>query len=269
MSKKIKAAVLRVAGINCDKETVHALELTGAEPSLLAVNTLVKNKDILDPYSLVVIPGGFSYGDDIGAGKIFANELKYKLKAELERYIGQGRLVIGICNGFQVLIKSGFLPGFSLSDERQVATLTFNNSGRFDDRWIYLKTNLYSCCVFVENLPERFYLPIAHGEGKFMVDGKKTLDKIISNKQVVFQYIKENGQFGSYPWNPNGSVGHIAAICNAKGNVMGMMPHPERFWSFYNHPRWTRMDKTGGSEGQGLSFFRAAIAYASKKLKNG
>lgn len=293
--KKPKVIVLRTAGTNCDKETVHAFQSAGAETDLSHINEFIQGNKSLDRYGILAIPGGFSYGDDIAAGKVLANELIYKLRDSVEKFIKGGRLVIGICNGFQVLVKTGLLPH---------STLTFNDSGKFEDRWVYLKNVNRGRCVFTKGI-DRIYLPVAHAEGKFVTD-KKTLDEMKKNDEIVFRYVDDKGKDCGYPSNPNGSMENIAGICNKEGTVFGMMPHPERYLAFYMHPQWTRLrssnfggqarllespnsrqahkqSESSGSrqarkkipqaglpseasaqEGDGIAIFRNAVRYASK-----
>lgn len=249
----VKALVLRSAGTNCDQETLHALTLSGAVCDLVHVNHLLSGRVRLHPYRLFVLPGGFSYGDDISAGKVLANELRLRLKDQLARFIESKKLVIGVCNGFQVLVKTGLLPGFDVIDDKQTATLTMNDSGRFQCEWAGLKTEK-SAARWLDGMPARFDLPIAHGEGKFITLGKKVLDRLKANRQIVFRYAPEN---------PNGSEDDIAGICNATGNVVGLMPHPERFVTKFQHPNWpSRRSAAVGDEGEGLWFWKNAVSYA-------
>jgi len=246
-----KALVLRTAGTNCDYETVTALELSGATVDLLHLSEVLAEPDRIHQYSLMVIPGGFSYGDDIAAGKILANELKLKLYKPLEKYVKEGKLLIGICNGFQVLVKSGLLPGNEAVMGIQEATLGHNLSGRFQCEWVSLFKEK-SKAKWLDHLPKTFDLPIAHGEGRFMAKNSGTLRKLGQNGQVIFRY---KGR------NPNGSDQAIAGICNIAGNVVGLMPHPERYIDSTQHPAWTSRKITGSTPG--LSFWQGAVQYAN------
>jgi len=259
---KPKVLVLRTAGTNCDMETAFAFEEVGAASELVHVNRVISGDIDISDYQIMAIPGGFTYGDDIASGKILANELKYKLKEQMDKFVVDGKLIIGICNGFQVLVKSGLLPGINSK-----VTLTLNDSAKFEDRWTYLgrKQQAGSKCIWTEGLPEVIYLPVAHGEGKFIPDGDETLRKLQDNGQVVFRYVDEAGNSDEYPSNPNGSVDNIAGICDPTGRIFGLMPHPERHIQFTQHPRWTRMD-TQVKEGDGLQIFRNAVEYAKKEL---
>ena len=256
MVKKPKVIVLRTAGTNCDIETAHAFTLCGAIAELVHINELSRREKQLKDYQILAIPGGFTYGDDIASGKILANEIKYSLGQELKRFIKDGKLVIGICNGFQVLVKAGILPG--LNGNGISASLSFNDSGKFEDRWTYLGTRdkgQGTWCVWTRGLKKIIYLPVAHGEGKFIPRDKKALKK----DQIVFQYVDEKGKKASYPYNPNGSVKNIAGICDPTGRVLGMMPHPERHILGTQHPRWTREGLK--KFGDGLAIFKNAVNY--------
>lgn len=283
----IKVLVLRTAGTNCDEETRVAFELLKAKVKMVHINELIKGKDRLYDYQIVALPGGFTYGDDIAAGKILANELKMKLKDELERFLKNNGMMIGICNGFQVLVKTGILPGNK--DWQQKVTLSCNDSGKFEDRWVYLKKPVASCqspvdrnqkpeykgqktnnrirktedlCVWTKGISDVIYLPVAHGEGKFIPQSKEILDKLKENGQVVLQYCNSGGELSSYPDNPNGSTSHIAGICDATGRVFGLMPHPERCVFKTQHPRWTREKLSGIPDG--LKIFKNAIEFLKK-----
>jgi phosphoribosylformylglycinamidine synthase len=258
--KTVRAVVLRTAGTNCDYETQYALEKAGAEAERIHINRLVESDRQLRRAQIVAIPGGFSYGDDIASGKVLANELRYRLGESLRDFVESGRLIIGICNGFQVLVKAGLLP--ALNDRKVQATLTGNDSGRFEDRWVYLKAE-DSPCVFVKP-GEDVYLPVAHGEGKFTASAD-VLDALNKQKQIVFRYCGADGALGAgYPSNPNGSVQDIAGICDPTGRVFGLMPHPERHVEPTHHPRWTREGLQ--REGAGLRVFRNAVEFARLEL---
>ncbi len=260
---KRKVLVLRAPGINNDMETANAFRMTGArDVNLVHVNLLLCGNVKLNDYDVLAIPGGFSYGDDVSAGKILANIFRFQLHDQLKEFISSGRKVIGICNGFQVLVKSGFLPGWNETGTHQQVTLTWNDSARFECRWIYL--NLQRDCVaFTRNVPRIIQLPVAHAEGKFVVRNASVLERLERNHQILFRYCDQNGGHAPYPINPNGSIGDVAGICNKDGNVIGMMPHPERFVWKYNHPRWTLMDKPhsdrDNEHGAGLEFLKALL----------
>lgn len=262
--RKVKVIVLRTAGTNCDKETAFAFLAAGAQSAeLVHVNALARNKKILDDYHIIAIPGGFTYGDDIASGKILANELKFTIGDALGRFVKNGKLVIGICNGFQVLVKSGLLPNLSGEGNFMDTTLTLNDSDKFEDRWVYLK-KVRSCCIWSKGISGIIQLPVAHGEGKFIPKDRKTLGQLRAKGLVVLEYTNENGSGAPYPYNPNGSVENIAGICDPTGRVFGLMPHPERHITFYQHPRWTRLEKR--VRGHGLAIFENGITYAKKYL---
>lgn len=249
----VRTMVLRVDGTNCDEETVHAFRLAGSDVSLIHVNEIIKGRKSLDDFEILAIPGGFAHGDDVAAGKILANLLRYKLSRELKKFIEEGKLVMGICNGFQAIVKAGLIPAFG-DFGKQEATLSSNDSGYFVDRWVRLKHIDNNKCVFMKGIKNEIFVPVNHGEGKF-VAAPEILRKLEENYQVVFRYMD----------NPNGSMKDIAGICNAEGNVFGMMPHPEKFFSKYMHPFWTRM-RDLPEEGDGLAIFRNAVEYAKKKF---
>jgi phosphoribosylformylglycinamidine synthase len=273
MIKKVKAIVLRAAGINCDLETQFALELADAKAERIHINRLIENKAMLSEYQILVFPGGFSYGDDVAAGKIMANQVVNHLIEAVRKFIDDGKLVLGFCNGFQVLVKAGLLPGSdsdvqpaapgaaaaTQNDEKDL-TITYNDSGKYEDRWVYLQSQKTKS-VFIE--PDRqIYLPVAHGEGKIVVRNAEMLEKLKQNNLIAFKYVDERGQEGPFPINPNGSIESIAGLVDATGRVMGMMPHPERFVRLTQHPRWTRLkDKT---EADGMIIFNNAVKYVKE-----
>jgi len=256
---KVKVCVLRSAGTNCDKETAAAFKIAGADIELSHINSLVSGSKTLNDFHILALPGGFSYGDDIASGKIFANELRFKLADSLGKFISEGKLIIGICNGFQILVKSGLLPGSA--ELKQDTSLIINDSGKFEDRWVYLKPAGRS--VWTKGLEKIIYLPVAHGEGKFVTRDKNVLNRLKKNKQIVFQYCDAQGKLTGYPDNPNGSTENIAGICDETGRILGLMPHPERHIFSAQHPRnWNLKSK----EGNGLQIFKNGVKYVKEKL---
>jgi len=258
---QVRAIVLRAAGINCDMETEYALELAGADAHRIHINRIIKDKALLDEFHIMVFPGGFSYGDDVAAGKILANQVVHHLSAPIRKFIDDGKLVLGICNGFQVLVKAGILPG-GASGSRQGVTITYNDSGKFEDRWVYLAPQT-DRCVFIEP-QRRIYLPIAHAEGKVVALDQAVLDRLKSEKRIAFKYVDKQGREGGYPVNPNGSMDSIAGLTDETGRVLGLMPHPERFVRASQHPRWTRGE--AGDEPDGMMIFNNAVRYARENL---
>ena len=262
-----KVLILRTAGTNCDAETDTAFQLAGAQTALVHIQNLISGKVSLSDYQILAIPGGFSYGDDIAAGILLAIEMKHKLTDALNQFVGDGKLVIGICNGFQVLVRTGLLPGVSTSDNgtsemTQRTTLAMNTSAKFECRWVDLKTQ-ESPCVFTKDIKPSIYLPVAHAEGRFTAPAD-VLTELEANNQVVFRYADS-----AYPDNPNGSDADIAGICDATGRIFGLMPHPERFLTKWNHPRWTRRvaaRDTASEEGDGLAIFKNAVNYVTANL---
>lgn len=261
--KKVKVLILRTAGTNCDKETAYAFEEAGASAELIHINRLSSGEIELSNYHILAIPGGFSYGDDIASGKILANELKYKIEEDIQKFVRDGKLIIGICNGFQILVKSGLLPNLSGDFKTIEATLTLNDSARFEDRWVYLK-KVKSKCVWTEGIEKLIYLPVAHGEGKFIPRDKKIMSCLEKKGLIALEYADGEGKPRGYPHNPNGSVKNIAGICDTTGRILGLMPHPERHISYLQHPRWTRQMKRG--EGDGLAIFKNGVNFAKKCL---
>jgi len=258
---KVRVILLRTAGTNCDLELEHAFKIAGAETALVHINSLVRGERDLADYQILAIPGGFTYGDDIAAGTILANELMTRLKDSVRAFVEAGKLVIGICNGFQVLVKMGLLPEADFDSTHTAVTLTNNDSQKFEDRWVYLRCER-SNSVFVNGQEGAvIYLPVAHAEGKFVAAGDAVLDGLEERGQVVFRYVDEAGGRADYPANPNGSMGAIAGISDTTGRILGMMPHPERFISPYHHPRWTREGLR--KEGDGVAIFRNAVKYCS------
>lgn len=231
-----RVIILRAAGINCDEETAYAWELAGAKAERVHIQRVIDSPAILDRYDAMTIPGGFSYGDDIAAGKIFANQLIHHLRDALHRFVEAGRPILGICNGFQILVRAGLLPAID-GEQRQSVTLTNNDSGRFETRWIHLKT-CTDRCVF---LPPgtRLALPIAHGEGKLVPADAATLAALRNGGYVALRYCDEAGKPGPFPINPNGSVDDIAGLTDKTGRILGLMPHPERHVHPTQHPAWS------------------------------
>ena len=268
-NNKPRAVILRTAGTNCAYETQYALEKAGADVDLMHVNQLVREKGLLSPYHIFVLPGGFTYGDDIAAGKVLANQLRQHIMDELTRFVDDGKLIIGICNGFQVLMKMGLLPEVkraqkSLTGNKQRFTLTYNDSNKFEDRWVYLKS-ASNKSVFVDN-DSFMYVPIAHAEGKFVAENQEDIEKLDKSGQIVFKYVDKNGNMSGYPWNPNGSSDNIAGVCDSTGRILGMMPHPERHIDPTQHPRWTREGLK--AEGDGIFIFRNAVNYISRTFSS-
>jgi len=251
---KVKTLILRAPGTNCDAETLFAFQQAGSEVDSAHVNELLHHEKLLTDYQIIVIPGGFTYGDDISAGKILANELRLKLEEDIQRFVDDGRLILGICNGFQVLAKARILPGLG-DGKSQPLTLASNDSGKFECRWVYLQVNQTSPCIFTRGI-SRMYLPVAHGEGKVTTESG-----IIEQLNVVLYYTDEMGNIqAGYPHNPNGSVNNIAGICDASGRIFALMPHPERFIRWTQHPGWTR--EPSRNYGDGLQIFLNAVEWA-------
>jgi phosphoribosylformylglycinamidine synthase len=253
-----RALVLRAAGTNCDRETVHALELAGAVAESIHVNALSRDPSILDGVGLVAFPGGFTFGDDVASGAVLAHILEQRLRPQLQQFVDRGGLVIGICNGFQVLVRLGLLPG-----GKGRGAMLWNQSGRFEDRWVYLNSGSEESPWFAPG--ERYFMPVAHAEGRFEWFPDQPGQEFPA-EQVAFSYCNEDQSAASYPHDPNGSHRSIAGMISADGKVLGMMPHPERFVRPEHHPSWMRIRPDGAIplEEQlpvplGLSIFRRAV----------
>jgi len=267
----VNAMVLTGFGLNCDLETAHALELAGARAQRTHINALIEDPGRLDNCHILVFGGGFSWGDDHGAGVLQAVRLKTHIGDQVLSFIDAGNLVMGICNGFQTLANFGLLPGLDGRYTDRCVALTANDCGNFRDQWVELKINPASPCVFTRGL-DHITLPVRHGEGKFTA-ADEIIDRLFRRKLVVMQYADDRGgpAGGAFPHNPNGSLGDIAGICDPSGRVFGLMPHPEAYNHFANHPDWTlerrRRLRAGESppspQGLGVQLFKNAVAYIS------
>ncbi len=258
-----RVLILKAAGINCDVETAAAFGQAGGAACLVHINELIAGGASFSDFQILAFSGGFTYGDDIAAGRVLANQVKNKLMPALRAFIDKGGLIIGICNGFQVLVKAGLLSGGQQA--QQEATLAENDCGVFQDRWVHLRAPAAPCpamkdlCVWTRGLPEVLTMPIAHGEGKFIPKNEEVLTRLKEHGQIVFQYCDARGRPGDFPVNPNGSVDSIAGICDATGRVFGLMPHPERHLTGWQHPRWTREGLK--RHGDGFYIFQNAVRY--------
>lgn len=251
---ELHALILSGFGFNCDQESKHVVEKAGGKADLVHINDVIAQPTMLQDYNLLFFQGGFSFGDDLGAGKVVANKFRYKLGDHLLDFIKQNKLVLGVCNGFQVLVKLGLLP---VPDYTPRVTIAVNSSGKFEDRWVYLKANKQSPCIFTKNM-DLLMLPVRHAEGRVLPENKQELEFITQNNLHVLQYVDPKGTLASYPYNPNGSVFNIAGLCDQSGRVLGLMPHPEAFHSIENNPLWSSGQI---KEAQGLHFFKNAVNY--------
>jgi len=261
----VPVLVVRSAGTNCDGETLRALELAGATPSLVHLNELARDPARLFDHALFVLPGGFSYGDYIAAGRVFGLELRTRLFEPLQRFVAEGGFVLGICNGFQILVELGL---FEPERQTRALALTDNASNRFECRWVTLESQASAVPFLVPG--ERMPVPIAHGEGRFVVNDPEVLAELVARKQVLWTYcdprvnvrrpVRASDAELPYPLNPNGSLANIAGICDPSGRVLGLMPHPERNLFPWHHPQWTRLGER--AEGEGLPFYRRLVEAA-------
>lgn len=274
-----RVLILRAPGTNCDEETAYAFDIAGGVSERVHVNRLIENPTLGSRYQILCIPGGFSYGDDIAAGRILASRLNRHLADMVRSFCDQDRLVLGICNGFQVLMRLGILT--SGISESTPATLAWNDSGRFEDRWVHLRTDRpaepATSCVFLRGI-ERMYLPMAHAEGKFLAESPETFAKLAAAGRLPLRYAmcEENSASGGateaggpaasgdellqFPHNPNGAQGNVAGVCDASGRLFGLMPHPERHIDATHHPYWTRRDEQP-EYGDGYPIFKNAVDY--------
>jgi phosphoribosylformylglycinamidine synthase len=251
-----RVLILRAPGANCDVEAQFAFEKAGALAERVHINRLRDDPRLLQRYQVLVVPGGFTYGDDVAAGKILANQLAHYLGEGLRTFRDSEKLILGICNGFQAILKAGLLV--PPDEEGPLATLTNNANGRFEDRWVTLQA-APGRCPFLTDI-DRMDVPIAHGEGRFICREEWLLQGLEQSGQVVLRYAGEDGQpAAGYPANPNGSQGDVAGLCDATGRVLGLMPHPERHVLPTHHPRWTRLGLA--HEGDGLQLFRNAVRF--------
>ncbi|MGE4618985.1 MAG: phosphoribosylformylglycinamidine synthase subunit PurQ [Planctomycetota bacterium] len=261
------ALVLRAAGTNCDRETVHALELAGARVESIHVNALSKDPSILQDAGLLAFPGGFTFGDDVASGAVLAHILEERLRPMLQQFVDRGGLVIGICNGFQVLVRLGLLPGVTGR-----AAMLWNRSGRFEDRWVHLAAGDVESPWFAPG--QNYFVPVAHAEGRFEWFPKQPGESFPAS-QVAFRYRDAEGGVPEYPDDPNGSHETIAGVLSPDGNVLGMMPHPERFVRPEHHPFWMRLREDGRIPQEedlpvplGLDIFRRAIDHLRSRQGN-
>ncbi|PLX74297.1 MAG: phosphoribosylformylglycinamidine synthase [Desulfuromonas sp.] len=267
MAKVVKAIVITGNGTNCEREVANACRLAGAECDIVHIAELLAGRVSLDHFQFLNLAGGFLDGDDLGSAKAGANRLKFAqvsggsetLTDQLQRFIAAGKLIMGVCNGFQLMVKLGLLPAIDGDYLTQTATLSHNDSGRFEDRWCQLQVEATSPCIYTRGL-DQLYLPVRHGEGKFIAN-EATLAAIEQHRLVAMRYADNDGcPTMVYPSNPNGSLSAIAGICDPSGRLFGLMPHPEAYTHHTHHPRWTR-DQNLPEEGMGLWLYRNAVDF--------
>jgi len=265
---KPRVIVITGYGINCEEETAHAFRISGAEPVIAHINDIIDSKSMLDDFQIMMFPGGFSYGDDTGSGKALANRIKNNLIDEIAAFIKRDTLMLGICNGFQVIVNLGVVPAIEGFTGRSTAALEYNKSFRYQCRWVDLHVDRDSPCVFTTGI-EKMHIPVAHGEGNFFAP-PELINSITQKKLAVLKYVKPDGQpaSGEFPYNPNGSTDDIAAVCSPDGRIMGMMPHPERGMFFTQRDDWTLLREEYGRQGRpipefsdGIEIFRNAVKY--------
>ena len=252
-----RTLILHASGTNRDRDVAYACELAGGLPEIVHVNRLRSGERCFSEYQMLIVPGGFSYGDALGAGRLLALDLRTYFADQVGEFVEAGKPVLGICNGFQALVQAGILPGDGVR-----ATLTHNRSGRFECRWVMLAPADASPCIWTRGLPERIQCPVAHGEGQFVPESEFALAALGERHSIALTYCAEDGTSAelAYPANPNGSIADVAGVCNSHGNVLGLMPHPEDAVLVEQLPRWTRADRAG----LGLPLFRNGIQYAAQ-----
>ena len=267
-----RAAVLTGFGINCDVETMAVCEMAGAEVQRVHVNQLVSGTDSLEDFHILAVPGGFSFGDHLGSGRLLGNRLRFAIREQVCDFVTSGKPVIGICNGFQVLVKMGLLPGDEEVSLSQTASLTLNDSGHYEDRWVTLEFNGASPCVWTDGL-ERMRVPVRHGEGKFVVPDAELLQRYFEQEQVVCRYVDPTTRYPGatddpvpYPLCPNASMRNIAGVCDPTGLVFGLMPHPEANFTKWLGATWTREGKQSDWEGEGMAIFHNGVRYVRDNL---
>lgn len=272
--KDVKVLVITGFGINCEEEIKAAFDLAGAEAEIVHLNDVFSGKVKLKDYDVLSFPGGFSYGDDLGSGKVLANKMKYRRMKdgklfvdELKGFISQGNFIIGICNGFQFLVKMGLLPDIA-GEFNQEVTLTNNDSFKYEDRWVNCKVNPKSNSPYLKGI-DVISLPVRHGEGKLIIKNEAIKDSVIKCNLNCLSYCDDKGEItDEYPLNPNGAELNCAGLTDKTGQVFGMMPHPEAYLSFYNHPDWARkhiVDPKHSDEGEGLKIFQNIVNHIKEK----
>lgn len=272
--KTVRSLVITGFGINCEEEMGAACTLAGAQADIVHLNEILHERVSIHEYDLLNFPGGFSFGDDLGSAKVLGNKIKFrqtesgkKLLNELERFLSDGKYIIGVCNGFQALVKMGLLPNIGGRFEQEV-TLTYNDSGRFEDRWVKLRVNENSPTPFLKGL-QTFDVPVRHGEGKLLFADEEVRRTVIEKNLNCLSYADSDGNpTAEYPANPNGSELNCAGLTDPGGQVFGLMPHPEAYLSLYNHPDWARRKRQNpgiSEEGEGLHIFRNIVEYIGEK----
>ena len=270
MVERPTVAVLSGFGINCETETMAVFEMAGASSERVHVNRLVNGELSLSNYDIMAIPGGFSFGDHLGSGRLMGNRLRFGLRSQVREFVKAGKPVIGICNGFQVLVKMGLLPGDEDVSLIQTASLALNDSGHYEDRWVTLEFDQNSPCIWTKGI-KRMRVPVRHGEGKFVTDNRSLMDEWEDKGQIAVRYVDPDSEYPSlsrnvlpYPTSPNQSWRNIAGVCDPSGLVFGLMPHPEANHSTWLGATWTREDVNHG-EGEGMALFRNAVNYVLER----
>jgi phosphoribosylformylglycinamidine synthase I len=263
---EVNVLIMSGYGLNCDTETAYAFQLAGAKTQFVHINSLIDGAVQPNEFQIMVFIGGFSWADDHGAGVVHSIRLKTNIGAKIIEFVNAGNLVLGICNGFQALVNFGLLPGFDGDYSKRSVALTINDCGNFRDQWVHLKANPDSACVFTREI-DQAELPVRHGEGKFYSD-EGTIERLLNTNQVALQYALPDGNLaeGHFPYNPNGSLSDIAGICDPTGRIFGLMPHPEAYNHWTNHPDWTRRQERAKRQGLALD---SSLTAGIQMLQNG
>jgi len=275
MGRKVRSIVISGNGTNCEREVAAACRLAGSDiVDIVHISQLLAGRKQLDDYHFLNLPGGFLDGDDLGSAKAGVNRLRHaqvagsqeRLSDQIQRFIGAGKLIMGVCNGFQLMVKMGLLPALQGEYGEQTATLTFNDSGRFEDRWVNLSVDPLSPCIYTKGV-SRLYFPVRHGEGKFVAARPSVLQEVENQRLAVLKYCDPDSELPTmnYPLNPNGSLNAIAGICDSSGRLFGLMPHPEAYLHRTHHPRWTREPELP-EEGAGLMLYQNAVNFIREEL---
>ncbi len=273
--KHVKALIITGFGINCEEEMAAAYRLAGAEAQIVHLNDILVEGLSIHEFDVLNFPGGFSFGDDISSGKVLANKIKYKKLPsgntfidEIQRFLDDKKYILGVCNGFQVLVKMGLLPDIQGFKEQEV-TLTQNDSGKFEDRWCYCKISANAYTPFLQGI-DIMYLPVRHGEGKLVINNAVLRQYILNKALNCVSYSDSEGNVtDEYPLNPNGSELNCAALTDETGQILGMMPHPEAYLSLYNHPNWGQLKRQKpdiSEEGEGLQLFKNIVRHIEQNV---
>ncbi len=265
LRSEVRVLVLTGLGLNCEEETAHGFRACGARADLVHLSDMLASDRPLTDYQVIAMIGGFSFGDHIAAGVVYANRLRYRMFDRILRFVGDGGLMIGICNGFQTMVKLGLLPGIDGNYGERVATLAANDRLGYRDAWVSVRADPASPCVWTRGV-DRMDLPARHGEGKFLTRDEGLMQRLRDEHLISVRYVDEGGEATQqWPWNPNGSPDAVAGVCDPSGRLFGLMPHPDAYLYGFNHPQWARKKLEGSFElrGDGLKIFQNGVDFAA------